>query len=152
MLKLLPAYSCNHVPSKNISCSLSVPLSDIACTNLMGIGFQVHKHTCRKLYAFCQFGQKHSSSPPKRRLNKKPKLTIPEQNSSSQSLFLLRYGCYLFRTGVSVDIMERGSKFIALSEHASTSKFPWREYIGYPQSSASNQFTDLKIDFNNGWS
>lgn len=111
-------------------------------------------HAANKMLFFqflsVRFVYKHSSSPPKEGLNKKPKLTIPEQNSSSQSLFLLRYGRYLSRTGVSVGIMERGSKFIALSEHAAISEFPWRECIGYPQSSASNQFIDLKRDFNNG--
>lgn len=40
--------------------------------------------------------------------------------------------------------MERGSKFIALSEHAAISKFPWREYIGYPQSSLQIDSQALK--------
>lgn len=128
-------------------------LSDISSTQICLDFKYTNIHAVNKKLFFFQFlpvkfGQKHT--PPKRRLNKKPKLTIPEQNSSSRYLFFLRYVCYLSRAGVSLDIMERGSKFIALSEHAAISKFPWREYIGYPQSSASNQFTDLKRDFNNG--
>jgi len=47
--------------------------------------------------------------------------------------------------------MERGSNFIAVAEHAAIFKFPWRECIRYPQSSASNQFIDFKRDFNNGY-